>query len=471
MRQGSSFGTSVDMKPAGSAAYFVFSLSAVTSPFHPGPWDGCDNDHEFAGLRTEGVSKIPSMPSGTKGCPRALKSRITALKRFRRFVPWRHSSGLAEELRELLQDLAEAVDDPRKGAELMADFYETDRAIFDHCDDSSGHVGDVYRCDAQELFVRYAKACDDKEWIVDRVFGLMEADDYGVRDALLEVAPRYLSKAQVHGLVARMRGADAALPADKRGFKWRVDIQLLARALKDGALFAEARLSCPGPLHSSTCVDIADVYLSGGDAKSALEWLEKIPADDHARDGERDDLLVKVYAALGDRGKQTEVAWRIFRGHRNMTTLEELLALVGEEAREKIVSGEAEAILADPRFDCADAQFLADAGRGAEAEAYLVARADLIDGDRYHGLLPLAEAMSASRCPLAAVVVYRALLDSILERARSKIYGHGVRYLRKLDRLAGSIADWRGLPDHANYLASLRGSHARKSAFWSRYNE
>lgn len=403
--------------------------------------------------------------------PGSLKSRITALKRSRRFVPWRYSSEVADELRELLQEVAEAVDDPRRGAELLLDFYETDCAIFEHCDDSSGYVGEVYRCDAQKIFVRYAKACDDKEWLADRVFGLMEADDYGVRDALLEVAPRYLSKVQIHGLVARMRSADTALPQDKRGFKWRVDIELLARAMKDGALFAEARLSYPGPLHSSTCVDIADVYLSGGDAKSALEWLEKIPAGDHARDGERDELLVKIFASLGEREKQTEVAWRIFRRHRNMTTLEELLALVGKKAREEIVSGEAAAVLADPRFDCADAQFLADAGRGAEAEAYLVARADLIDGERYYGLLPLAEAMSGARRPLAAAVVYRALLDSILVRARSKIYGHGVRYLRKLDRLAGSIADWRGLPDHTDYLASLRVSHARKSAFWSRYKE
>ncbi len=400
--------------------------------------------------------------------PASLKSRITALKRSRRFVPWRYSSELAGELRELLQEVAEAVDDPRKGAELLFDFYETDCAIFDHCDDSGGHVGDVYRCDAQDLFVRYAQACEDKEWLAVRVFGLMEADDYGVRDALLEVAPRYLSKVQIHGLVARMRSADNGLPKDKRGFKWRVDIELLARAMKDGALFAEARLSYPGPLHSSTCVDIADVYLSGGDAKSALEWLEKIPAGDHHRDYERDELLAGVFAALGDRGKQTEVVWRIFRRHRSAGTLASLLALVGEKARGKIVADEARLILADPGFVCADARFLADAGLGAEAEAYLVARAEDIDGDYYPGLLPLAEAMLGARRPLAASVIYRALTDSILARARSKIYGHAVRYLRKLGQFSKSVDDWRGLPDHATYLGMLRSRHARKSAFWSR---
>jgi hypothetical protein len=398
----------------------------------------------------------------------AVRARITALKRSRRFVPWRYSSELADELRELLGLVGKVVDDARKGAELMVAFYETDRAIFDHCDDSSGLVGDVYRFDAQEIFVRFGAACLNKEWLADRVFDLIAGDDYGVRDALLEAAPRYLPEAQLRGLVARMREADALLLEDKRGCKWRVDIEILARAMKDGALFAEARLSYPGPLHSSSCVDIARVYFSAGAADTALEWLEKIPAGDHMRDVERDELLLKVYGVLGARQSQEEVAWRIFRRNRDRQTLEDLLALVGRNAREEIVAGEASVILADPRFTCADALFLAEAGRGAEAESYVVARAELIDGEYYHGLLPLAEALLQSGRPLAATVVYRALLDSILERARSKIYGHGASYLRKLESIAGKITAWRGLPDHPAYLAALWSKHARKSAFWSR---
>jgi hypothetical protein len=48
-------------------------------------------------------------------------------------------------------------------------FYETDKGVFDHCDDSSGHVGDVYRSNAKELFVGYAQRCPDKEWLADLV--------------------------------------------------------------------------------------------------------------------------------------------------------------------------------------------------------------------------------------------------------------------------------------------------------------
>jgi len=70
---------------------------------------------------------------------------------------------------------------------------------------------------------------------------------------------------------------------------------------------------------------------------------------------------------------------------------------------------------------------------------------------------------------LAATMVYRALLESILARAVSKYYTHGVRYLRKLDQLAAKVEDWRGHPNHAAYMAQLKEDHGRKRSFWSRY--
>jgi hypothetical protein len=68
--------------------------------------------------------------------------------------------GLARELRELLQQIEDQVEDAQAGCTLAADFYTTDRNILDRCDDSSGHAGDVCRYDACELF-NYAKRCTD----------------------------------------------------------------------------------------------------------------------------------------------------------------------------------------------------------------------------------------------------------------------------------------------------------------------
>jgi uncharacterized Zn finger protein len=69
-----------------------------------------------------------------------------------------------------------------------------------------------------------------------------------------------------------------------------------------------------------------------------------------------------------------------------------------------------------------------------------------------------------------ASVIYRALLESILSRAQSKYYHHGVRYLKKLEALAGKVDTWLTVQPHQTYMDELRQAHRRKSSFWSRYN-
>jgi hypothetical protein len=73
--------------------------------------------------------------------------------------------------------------------------------------------------------------------------------------------------------------------------------------------------------------------------------------------------------------------------------------------------------------------------------------------------------------PLAATILYRALLDDILARARSKAYSHAAKYLAALDRQApdSDTASDRlaELLSHALYREGLRATHGRKSGFWA----
>jgi len=94
-----------------------------------------------------------------------------------------------------------------------------------------------------------------------------------------------------------------------------------------------------------------------------------------------------------------------------------------------------------------------------------------IDGEHYHWLVPLAEALEKNGRYPGASLIYRALLDSILLRAQTKTYGHGARYLRKLDRLATQITDWRTLEPHLGYREKLLQNHRRKSSFWARFGD
>jgi hypothetical protein len=399
------------------------------------------------------------------------KAKLAALKRSRRFVRWGESGALAVKLRTLLQDLQAGVDDPEIGTEMITAFYETDKGVLGHCDDSSGLVGDVYRYDAKTLFVDYAKGCVDKEQLARLVIKVNRQDDYGVRDALVDCAATYLPEPPIRSMIASFQGMADKEPDVYRRRHWLGLVESLARQLGDAALFEKTRLASWGGPSTAACTDIAQVYLESSDAPTALAWLERIASDETYQAQERDRLLLDILGQLGETEKREAAAWRIFRRHRSSDSLQELLAVVGDKQREAVIDGEVAAILDEKKLSLADAAFLVALDRTDEAEEYLIGRMDQLNGDFYSSLLPLAEAMEARERHLAASVIYRALLDSILRRGRTKTYPHGVRYLWKLDRLATVISEWQGVVDHDIYAQNLRRTHGRKSSFWSRYGD
>lgn len=402
---------------------------------------------------------------------RRFKAKLSGLKRSRRFIRWGESAGLAWELKGLLQELQTGVDDPRTGAELVAAFYQTDQGTLGRCDDSSGHVGDVYRYDARELFIAYASRCAEKDWLGELVLKVNREDDYGIRDALIDCAKEYLPEAVIRTLVARFQGLADSESDEYRRRHWLHLVESLAHQIKDAPLFEKTRLASWGSLSTAACADIARVYLESGDEQSALAWLGQVAEQETFQARERDSLLLEIYDRLGDAEKRAEVAWRIFRRSRSAGSLAQLLTAVGRDQGEAVVAGEVAAILADQPLSLVDAAFLVEIERLDAAEAYLLDRRDRLNGDFYGSLLPLAETLEAAGRSLAATVLYRALLESILRRAQTKTYGHGVRYLRKLDRLAKSVSDWRTIEPHTAYLEHLRRNHGRKISFWSRYEK
>ncbi len=419
------------------------------------------------------VARLVNAPEETV---RRFKAGLVALRR-RRLVRYRESGAYANQLRSMLEDLEAGVRDPRTGVELVARFYHADAGAFETCDDSDGLVGDVFRRDAADLFARYASACRDKEWLASVVFDLVREDDYGVRDAVLQRSALYLPRAALRDLTDCMWKAAGAVPQprdraerDWRQGHWFLLIALLARQLNDPALLERARRALSPELGTAACLDIAGAWLEAGDAGTALEWLRRIEPDVAFMAYERDRLLRAVHERLGNRDEVERLVWKAFRGHRSVDSLEDLLGVIGEERREKVVAEASAMILRSEVFAPHDARFLLECGRVDDAAAHVVERRDQLDGDQWPSLLPLAEGFEQADRHLAAIVLYRALLDSILGRGQSRIYHHGLRYLRSLGQLARQVVAWREITPHAGYLAQLRQRHGRKRSFWTRYD-
>ncbi len=397
------------------------------------------------------------------------KKKLSSLKKRKRFISWRESASFARELEMLLQDLKSGVDDPLTGVELVAAFYETDNNIFEMCDDSSGNIGDVFRYDAKELFVEYASRCTDKEKIADIILQVNQKDNYGIRDTLIDCAGECLPEEDIRTIIATLqKWADKE--KDEYGKRHHLMlIESLARQIKDAKLFERTRIASWGKLSTAALIDIARVYLESGDVETAHSWLKKIPEGETYQAYERDKLLEEIYHRQGDSEKLTELLYQKFRSYHSTDTLQAFLDVIGHDKRDVVVADEVEQILKAERLREHDAEFLIAIGKMDEAEAYLLKRGDQLDGNHYGSLLSLAEAMESENRHLVASLIFRSLLLSILERGYTKAYPHGIRYLKKLDKLAVGVADWKEFNNHEVFKKQIIEVHGRKRSFWSKY--
>ena len=105
----------------------------------------------------------------------------------------------------------------------------------------------------------------------------------------------------------------------------------------------------------------------------------------------------------------------------------------------------------------------------AEICILVMAGTKTLNGHFCETLLPMAKSMESEARMLAAYVIYRALLESILDRKFYKAYLHAAKYLKKLDHLAAEIEDWQDLGEHGMYHVWLNQVHGKKSSFWKHY--
>lgn len=385
------------------------------------------------------------------------------------FISYSESGGYANQLRSLLKTLEASECEPKWGVLSVAAFYRSDAEILNNCDDSDGVVGEVFFGDATDLFVSYASKCEDKEWLLDLVIELNQQNEYCVRQALIERSPEFLTKEYSLEAVDKLWVLAKSARNESERRQWFLALKMLGLSLKDPELLERVYDQKESGLRSDdTQMEIAELHFELGNFDEALCWCLKI-SDRSYHSLHRDELLVQIYEKQGNVEKRAEKAWKIFQRGRSVESLNLLLAAIGEEQRELIVEEEAKKILRSRTFNTDDAFFLLQSDRLESAEAYVIDRATKLEGSLYWPLLELSKLFVDQGKILAATLIYRALLNSILERGKSSTYHHGIDYLHTLDKWAPTIDDWKRFQPHDSYVAELRGTHKRKYGFWSKY--
>ena len=190
--------------------------------------------------------------------------------------------------------------DPTRAHTLAEAFLTSDGQFFEQADDSDGAIGDAVRLGCQ-LWLRAAKAqpnTDSAYWI-ERVYAIVNADEYGAREALLAHADLLFDEEGLRLLVRRFESdLEKALRVRDAGhrdhglYRAASAIELIADALRDPDLSTQTTLRLSPDPNVLQKGHFAERYLRFGRPTEALAWLG---GDWKEHNDRRERLLAEAY--------------------------------------------------------------------------------------------------------------------------------------------------------------------------------
>jgi tetratricopeptide (TPR) repeat protein len=418
-----------------------------------------------------------------------IDKRIRTIARSKTFIDWDKRKPLVQELENLRTTITGSLAplDVRAAAERMVNFLNLSDTLYERVDDSSGTVATVFGravADVGHLWAQVPGA--DAEALAHLALSLLRSNAYGVKDGIVSSLATAMGAEGRARLKAMLQKALAAAPKP-RSREWSFDGRrhALAQALAELADVEEnvdAYIDAVRSTGSEAgyAVEIAKRLLKAGRAQEALDWLDKARVR-HNRDlddvlyhggwikDEVTDLRIAALDASGRKDEAQQVRWTSFTETLDAGHLRDHLKRLPDfedfEAEER--AKELARRFADPHR----ALVFFVAWRDLHAAAQLVReRLEEFDGRDYVTLGAAAEAL-AGKHPVAATLLYRRMIESILGRASANQYGYAVRNVRNCESLAGQLPEDAGIEGHHAFMARRRKEHGRKSKFWDLVRE
>ncbi len=423
-------------------------------------------------IRNEAVENcIKRLVAAPEENLKIFKTKLAAMKRRSSYISYSQINEFMQELSSMLANIESGAKSPKEALKAIKSFIEADKYLFNIVDDSYGDLGGFYSNDLIRSFSKYAQACEDKDFVTDLVLDLILQNDYGARDSLAEYLPEYLPEKNINTLITKLWQA-ANNEEAKHGYKYtHLLLKTIAKATNNPNLFEEvSKLSSDkNELHPAAIMELAQIHFNLGNYLMSLNYLENPILNDGYTLHERDKLLAKVYLQLNMHKNLEDLLWKKYTKSGEASDLANLLEVIGNDKQEEIVKTRITDIFKKTKLAEVDMRFLYDLNCFHELAELILKFPDDVNGGYYSTLLNYAKKLEADNYFLATIVIYRALLDSILERAYTKSYQYGVNYLKKLDKLETKITDWQSIIPHSKYKANIQAKHKLKSSFWSKY--
>ncbi|ACB24663.1 DUF6880 family protein [Methylobacterium radiotolerans] len=439
------------------------------------------------------VSAALASLQGPEAVAAIVDRRLTALEGAQGYIDWQKRRSFAADLNTtvtvILNELRPL--DPAAALDRLRRFLDGADAVLNRVDDSTGAVQAVFdRASAAFVEIAGSLPPEDAAGVAARLVEPFAADPFGPLGTVLgDMIPR-LPEPALAEIDNRLAAAAAALPpggdprreATHHRQAARIQILRLRQTIADRRGDPDAFIALEGTMlpGRENRVAIARRLLDAGRPAEALDWIRRMQDpglriatradliagfDLRGPERERQALEIEILDALGRGDEAQALRWGRFERELDAPMLRTFLAKLPDFEDEEALQRALDHAEAFPQPHRALA-FLAGWPDLRRAAALVVARPAIWQGDQYAVLAPVAEAL-AQQHPRAATILYRRLLDSILETGRSAAYPHGARYLAELDALAERLAAGDVEPDPQAYRAALRQAHGRKHGFWS----
>nr|WP_276081386.1 DUF6880 family protein [Methylobacterium sp. GC_Met_2] len=448
--------------------------------------------------RNPGFKKLVSAALASLQGPEAVAAivdrRLTALEGARSYIDWQKRRAFAADLSAVVTVIVNELRplDPGAALDRLRRFLEAADLVLDRVDDGNGAIQGIFER-ASAAYVEIAGALPPEA--ASRVaLGLVRPftdDPFGPLGALLGETVSVLpvdSLAEIDGRLAEAVARPETGQGQKRAAAYQLDnkteILRLRQAIADRRGDSEAYVALESQIApgSENRTEIAKRLLGVGRAQEALDWIRRKQEPNARRTTTRADLIanfdprvpererlvveIEILDALGRIAEAQNLRWGRFEQELDAPMLRSFLAKLpdfeDEEALHRALDHAG--AFPDPHRALAFLTTWPDLRRAARL---VTDHPTVWNGALQYNILAPAADVLAQDHPLAATILYRRLIDGILDYGRSPAYPHAARYLAELDGLAERLEADVIEPDPAGYRAKLKRDHGRKHGFWS----
>jgi hypothetical protein len=454
--------------------------------------DECGRDAAFKKL----VKAALAGAKGPEAVAKLIDKRLDGLERAKSYVDWNKERAFREDLQVIVDTITSelAPASATLAIERLLRFAGTHISVYERIDDSGGRIQAVYGLAIEQIgFLAPKLGPEDAARLPERMQAALIDSHHGylidAAQAVLPHLPEAVLRAWDKVLVPLAK--QKAKKTGRGGFDYdpvehqASEIRQLI-ALKLGDIDTLIAIEEGLPEHRQEPLAVAELLLSAGRAEEALVWARKTPKGglkvmrlaDAAEGGMvmdmdsglRAQLEARILDALGDKQAAQALRWKQFEATLDPGALSAYIAALGD-FEEFAALDRAFAHVMSIKQIYRALYFLAGWPRLDLAAALVEREAKQWNGAYWDILSEVAETLENDH-PLAATILYRALLDDILGRGRSSAYGHGARHLAQLGvlakRLDDAVVSRLGLEGHAAYVLGLQKAHGRKSGFWGK---